>query len=389
MTPATQANGTEETRVLHVALELGSTKWHAHMVTEGHSARRYTVPAGGVEKLRQAFERTRLEFGLGPASRVVTCHEAGRDGFSLHRWLEEHGVESLVIDSSSILVDRRARRVKSDRLDAARMLELLVRHQRGETSVFKVVRAPTVEAEDARRLTRERAALVKERTRLTNSIRAVLTTQGCRSKAIEKLDVDELQTLSGTAFLPNAKDQIRRSLARLELVKEQIGEIEAEIQRSAKAPRTEAEAKIQKLCQLKGIGWISAAVLVNELFGWRQFRNRREVGAIVGLACSPYRSDQTVREQGISKAGNRNVRAVLVELAWLWLRWQPDSELTKWYKRRFGAGGARWKRIGIVALARKLLVVLWRYVDRDELPRGAVLMPKRCSAASAAEPAVA
>jgi transposase len=303
---------------------------------------------------------------------VVSCYEAGRDGFWLHRVLCGAGIENRVIDPTSLLVDRRARRVKTDRLDAEALLRALMAWHRGEPRVCATVRVPSPDEEDARRTTRERANLLKERVRHVNRVKGLLATQGVydfeplRPDRLERLTT--LITADGRALPERLGAEVRRHLRRLALVLEMLAEVEAERDRALAA----AKGKEAVLLRLKGLGPESVAVLCAEIFH-RAFANRRGVAAYAGLAPSPFASGDTCRDQGVSKAGDPRVRRMMVELAWLWVRFQPESALSRWFTARVGAIKGRVRRIAIVALARKLLVALWRYLETGLVPTGAVL----------------
>jgi transposase len=302
--------------------------------------------------------------------KVMSCYEAGRDGFWLHRWLLEQGIHNVVVDSSSIEVNRRARRAKSDALDVAKLHEMLVRYVAGEKRVWRVVRVPSVQQEDERRVHRELERLKSERNAHVNRIRSLAVLHNVRLQAVGGRGwAQQLEQLKGQ--LPAALwAEIERESVREKLVWEQMQALE----RSRKAQlKAMEQGPLTALLKLRAIGLTSAWLLTRELFGWRRFSNRRQLAGCVGLNPSPYDSGQSQREQGISKAGNRRVRALLVEIAWYWLRYQPHSALSEWFNRRFGGGGKRMRRIGIVALARRLLIALWRYVEHGVIPPGAEL----------------
>jgi transposase len=302
----------------------------------------------------------------------------GYDGFWLHRQLEAHGVRNYVIDPASLQVDRWARRVKTDRIDAERLLRSLMAYLRGEPKVGSVVRVPSVAEEDARRLHRERDRLVLERVQRVNRIKGLCALHGIydnhpmRPQAMARLE--QLRTAQGGELPPRLKSEIKRELHRLKLVIEMITTLEAErdaIVDDETSAHLNAE-KIRNLHKLKSIGAEFAAVLVGEIFH-RSFNNRRQLAGYIGVTPSPFQSGSTAREGGISKAGNRKGRTTGIELAWLWLRYQPDSDLSIWFRARVGTMKGRIRRIAIVALARKLLVALWRYLETGLVPRGAVL----------------
>jgi transposase len=362
------------TATLFVALDLSRSSWVAavHAPHADKISRHKLTP--GAEGLLALLGRVReqAERALGTPVQVVSCYEAGRDGFWLHRVLCGAGIENRVIDPTSLLVDRRARRVKTDRLDAEALLRALMAWHRGEPRVCATVRVPSPDEEDARRTTRERANLLKERVRHVNRVKGLLATQGVydfeplRPDRLERLTT--LITADGRALPERLGAEVRRHLRRLALVLEMLAEVEAERDRALAA----AKGKEAVLLRLKGLGPESVAVLCAEIFH-RAFANRRGVAAYAGLAPSPFASGDTCRDQGVRKAGNPRVRRMMVELAWLWVRFQPESALSRWFTARVGAIKGRVRRIAIVALARKLLVALWRYLETGLVPTGAVL----------------
>jgi transposase len=357
---------------------LSKEKWKLGFGTGlGQRPRRRTVDAGDLLALRQEIEAARRRFGLAATALVRSCYEAGRDGFWLHRYLVEQEVENLVVDSSSIEVDRRAKRAKTDRIDVEKLLNMLIRYHSGEETVWRIVHVPSVEAEDMRHLHRQLGTLKVDRTRHICRIKDLLFTQGLSIP----IHVDFLDSLAaarlwdGSALPLGLCDRVEREYASMRHVEQQIKELEVERAQRIETSNHPSIEKVRQLMRLRAIGPNSAWLFVMEFFGWRQFRNRREVGGLSGLTPTPYQSGGESREQGISKAGNRPVRAMAIEIAWCWLRYQPDSELTRWFYKRFGNGGKRMRKIGIVALARKLLVALWRYLETGEIPAGAQLKP--------------
>jgi len=345
---------------LFVALELSKSTWLVAVHSPGaDKIGQHRLGGGDVAGLLALLERKReqAEATLGRAVRVVSCYEAGYDGFWLHRYLCARGIDNRVLDAASILVDRRSRRAKTDRLDAAGLLRTLMALERGESRVCRVVRVPSVEQEDQRRRSRERARLVVERGSHASRVKGLLMTQGVRDFEPTRRDWRE-----------RLEAEIVRECRRLHLVCAMIAEVEAE-QREASDATARCAAR---LMQLRGIGPTIAAVLAGEVF-FRDFRNRREVAAYLGLCSSPWQSGSTRRDQGIAKAGNPRARRIAVELAWLWLRHQPESALARWYRDRVGTGAGRIRRITIVALARHLAVALWRYLGDGLVPDGAVV----------------
>lgn len=363
--------------VLLLAFELGYKKWKlAFGRGFDDTPRERTIRGGDVGALMSEIAKAKKHFGMSPRSRVISCYEAGREGFWLHRFLGSKGVDNHVVDSSSIKVDRRKRRVKTDRLDAAALLNLLIRYVLGDPEVWRVVRVPSREDEDARSLHRELKTLIKERTRSTNRIKGLLLTQGLRLDAI-RIDflewLEEARLWDGVPLPPGIRARIEREHERRQFVHRQILQLQRQRREAIEHAEGPVMDKVRELKQLRAIGENGSWTLVMEMFGWRKFNNGGEVGALSGLVPTPHQSGDQDKELGVSKCGNRWVRGVAIELAWSWLRWQPDSELSRWYMRRFGTGGKRARKIGIVALARKLLVALWRYVEFGELPEGAVL----------------
>ena len=363
--------------VLYLAFELGNKEWKlGFSVGLGQRPRVITIQARDLEGLQREFKLAKMRFGLPETASVMSCYEAGRDGFWLHRYLVEAGVENLVVDSSSIEVNRRFRRAKTDRMDVAKLLDLLMRYGRGEKKVWRVVRVPGVGAEDRRHLHRELEDLKAERTQHINRIKGFLVGRGVRREEIGSGFPDQLNAIrlwDGQPIPEGLKARLQKEYERLQFIQGQIHELEAERVEAIRRSESPEVEMVRQLLRLKGIGLNSAWVDTMEFFAWREFRNGKEVGGLAGLTPTPYQSGDSSRERGMSKAGNRHVRALAIEIAWGWLRYQPESELSQWYQRRFGDGSSRVRRIGIVALARKLLVALWRYLETGLIPQGAVL----------------
>jgi transposase len=362
--------------VLFMALERSDKKWKLAL-SDGNKRRIVTIAAGDLVTLGEAVAKAKARFGMPGGVPIVSCYEAGRDGFWLHRYLVHGGVANVVVDASSIEVNRRARRAKTDRVDVEQLLRLLIRYHHGEKRVWSVVHVPSVEEEDARRLHRELERLKKERTGHRNRIQALLVSQGVRLQPrhdlLERLEAARLW--DGSALPPDLQAEVRREEARLRSVDEQIRALEAEQVRRLEEAVTPCHQQIAHLMQLRGLGLTSAWVFVMEYFGWRRFNNRKEVAALAGLTPMPYASGDSSRDQGISKAGNRRIRTLMIQIAWGWLRYQPHSALSVWFNTRFALGGKRMRRIGIVALARRLLIALWRYVQSGAIPESASLKP--------------
>jgi transposase len=375
ISPSPAAPATDpQPATLFVALELSKAKWlvglHSPMADK---VSRHTIAGGDAPALLTLIgaARRRAEAGLGGTVRVVTCYEAGYDGFWLHRLLVAHGIANQVIDPASLLVNRRARRRKTDRIDLAGLLRTLMAWHRGEPQVCSMVRVPSPEEEDRRRRGRERERLVKERVQHLGRVKGLLMTQGVRDFQPARRGwrdrLEALRTGDGRPLPDCLKAEIARECRRLALVDEMLDELERERDAASdgKAPQQAA-----LLTKLRGIGPTSAHLLAGEVFH-RDFANRRQVAAYLGLEPSPWQSGQVDQDQGISKAGNRRARRVAIELAWLWLQHQPDSGLSRWFKDRVGAARGRVRRIMLVALARKLIVALWRYLASGVVPEGA------------------
>lgn len=357
-----------ETETLYLAQELGGSTWKlGFTVSLGRKPRLVTIPAGDVARLASEIDKAKHRFGLSESARVVSCYEAGRDGHWLHRHLVALGVDNVVVEPASVSVNRRARRVKTDRLDVVKLLRHLIRYQE-DPDEWRVVRVPSVEQEDQRHLHRELSSLKKERTAHTSRIKSLLVLCGVRMA----VSTSFLARLGREEVPPRLRARLVREYQRRELVCEQIRELERERHQLTKTSETTTAQQTRQLSQLRGIGEASAWVFASELFSWRELRNRRQVGGLLGLTPTPYNSDQSEREQGISKAGLRQVRALAVEISWCWLRYQPQSRLSRWFRERFG-NGRRSRKVGIVALARQLMIALWRYVEHGLVPEGAML----------------
>ena len=363
---------------LYLAFELGLEEWKLGFATEPSAPPRVrTIPARDCARLTREIADAKQWFGVTPATPVRSCYEAGRDGFWLHRYLSSGGIANVVVDSSSIEVNRRARRAKSDRLDARKLVSMLLRYHTGERRVWSVLHVPTVADEDRRQLHRELRTLQKERTRVTNRVKGLLAAQGVRLPKGADLTgaLATVRLWDGSALPAGLRARLERECEHAQFLRATIGQLERERQRAIAHGSGPALDKVRQLLRLRAIGPTGAWVYVNEFFGWRQFRNRKEVGAAAGLTPTPYQSGDARREQGISKAGSRHIRAVAVEVAWSWLRYQPHSRLSRWYQARFGRGGTRARRVGIVALARKVLIALWRFLEFGVVPEGARLKP--------------
>lgn len=366
---------TTKAPTIYLALDLGRRRWTVGVLLPGdRDARLFQIAGGDREGLSKLIQHQRQAVG-DPGVRLVSCYEAGRDGFWLHRWLLAQGIENRVLDPASIEVPRRRRRVKTDRVDTLGLLRVLLRLDRGETEMTRVVWVPAPAIEDARRQTRERQRLVCERTAHRNRIQGLLAAQGVTTIEVGARDwLDRLtvaRTGDGRTLGAALVVEIRREAERLALVERQIKEVET-AQRAALMSNTPSAERACKLKRFRGLGEVSANGLTHEAF-WRDFENRRQVSGAFGLTPWPWDSGDMHSDQPISKVGNRRARTLAIECAWLWTFHQPDSALTRWWRLRFANGGKRQRRIGIVALARKLMVALWRYLKEDLIPEGAVL----------------
>ncbi len=364
----------EET--LYVAFELSKEKWRVLCSAGGRRMHSGVMVPSSESELSTILERAKKKLGLPEGVRVLSCLEAGRDGFWPHWFLTGQGMENLVVDASSMKVSRKGRRAKTDRIDVARLLNDLVRHDRGDDDVWRIVHVPSRTDEAHRHVHRELEQLKQERKRHRNQARSLLATEGITIKGMLMKALRELSSLrnwNGEELSEWVLWRLERKAQRLEQVEAQIRAIERHQIECVKEPNTAKVRKIAKLARLRGIGVRSSWVLVMESLGWRQFNNRKEVGGSVGLVGTPYDSGESSRELGINKAGNARLRSLLVELAWLWIRYQPDSSITKWFEERYGGQGKRAKRVGIVGVARRLMIQLWHFVEHDVDPPGAII----------------
>ena len=368
---------------IFVSLELSRSTWLITSLSPGAGGAKmskHSVSAGDIAALltrfsafkQKAFART------GKSFPIIVIQEAGLDGFWIHRALQSEGIESYVVDPASIATSRRRRRAKTDRIDGEALVRALLAYKRGEPRVCAMVRAPTPEDEDTRRVCRERKTLTAERIQHVNRIKGLLFAQGISDYEPLRRDrrqrLDELETGDGRGLPPRLKAQISRELDRLELLIEQIKAVETE-RDALFAPPTKTEQAPPPpamLIDLRGIGPEFAAVLWSEGL-YRSFANRRQVASYAGLAPTPWQSGSVAHEQGVSKAGNPRLRTTMIQLAWLWLRHQPDSALARWFHERVKRNSGRLRKTTIVALARKLLVALWKYVTAGVVIEGAIV----------------
>jgi transposase len=382
MQPTQVSNFTRDGEVLAVSLELATKKWKVALDDGKHKTPMEKVvahakPGERVDEVVAAIAAAKKKWALPPGVRVVVVFEAGQDGFWIQRALAQRGIEALMVDPASIPVERRARRAKTDRLDALLLVRALRGWLRGEWDRMKVVRVPPVEAEGLRHYVRERGTLQKEIGQHRDRLRKLLRTVGCWDELEDdlagRLERGEVRCHDGSALSAGQRERLVRECARLKLAEQQLAALEKSL--PAKLPEPEQRRLVQ-LMQLKAVGEVGALRLLLELF-WRKFNNRRELGACVGLVSQPYDSGESRVDQGISKAGNRRVRALLIEMAWMWLKYQPQSELAQWFAKRTSGTGAtkRSKRMAIVAVARRLVILLWRYLEQGVLPKDVELKP--------------
>jgi transposase len=361
--------------VLYVAFELSWNEWKLAFGTGPlDNPRLKNVGGRDTQALLREIAKAKKRFGLADDAPVHSCYEAGRDGFWLHRFLESQGINNVVVDSASIEVKRRRRQRKTDRLDAGKLLSMLIRWHQGERNVWSVVQVPSVVDEDRRQLHRDLLELKAERTRHANRIKGLMA--GC-GLALPSIDAQfpellaKLRTWDGQPVPPELQQRLLREHERWQLVDRQIKDLTNERARRIRTSEDKCVDKVRQLLRLRGIGPNSAWLYVMEFFGWRRIRNRKQLAALAGLTPTPHQSGDSDHEQGISKAGNRRLRTMAVEIAWCWLQYQPGSALSQWYQKRFAKGSSRQRRIGIVALARKLLVALWRFLETGQAPAGA------------------
>jgi transposase len=382
-------SGYEAGQALYMALELSNRTWRLGF-SNGQKIRQKSVEARALSEVLSEIRAAKAKLGLVPEARVVACYEAGRDGHWISRWLSSEGVEVLVMDSSSIEHAQGRKHVKTDGIDVERLLDLLMRYCLGFRRSFRVVRVPDEAAEASMRLHREDAYLVKMRGRVANRIRGLLAAQGLVDVRLGRgfeAWLDGVQLWNGAGLSEALKSELKRLHEQHQMYDKQLRGLAAEYKAELESSlESESEAKPQvkpsvigrqraQLELLKGIGPKVSRVLSAEAFSWRRFKNQKQVGSMAGLTPTPEQSGNLSRERGIGKHGNPRVRHMAIELAWLWLRWQPDSALSKWFGERFGGGGKRMRRIGIVALARKLLIALWKYLEQGVVPAGAVVKP--------------
>lgn len=361
---------------LYMAMELSDKKWKLAF-SDGSRERIRTIKTEKKENIWQEIEDAKKRFGLDSEVEIISCYEAGREGFWIHRYLKSHDVNNFIIDPASVEVNRRKRRRKTDRLDAKKLLKTLMKYMWGDTQACSMVRVPSEADEDERHLHRELDSLKNERTMHGNRIRTLLKIHGIIIDNPGRGDfeeyLDRIRLWDGSKIGANLKDRLKREYERYKQVNDQIKYLKNLRIKRIQDQETKSVARVKQMLGIRGIGIETAWLLEKEFFGWRQFRNKKEVASLSGLSPTPYSSGESNREQGISKAGNRRVRSIMVEISWGWLRFQKESKLTKWFNERFAKGGKRMRRIGIVAVARKLLIAIWRYVEHGVIPEGAII----------------
>jgi transposase len=368
-------SGYEAGQVLYMALELSNRTWRLGF-SNGSKVRQKSVEARALGLVLHEITLAKAKLGLGADVRVVACYEAGRDGHWIYRWLRSEGVEVLVIDSSSIERAQGRKHVKTDGMDTERLLDLLMRYCMGFRRSFRVVRVPDEATEAGMRLHREDAHLVKARGRVANRIRGLLAAQGLVDVRLGRSFagwLDGVKLWNGQGLSAELKAELLRLHEQYELFGRQLKAVAEDYKAEVESKQTVIGQQRARLEMLKGVGPKSSRVMSGEAFSWREFKNQKQVGSMAGLTPTPDQSGDLSRERGIGKHGNPRVRHMAIELAWMWLRWQPQSALSQWFHERFG-GGKRMRRVGIVALARKLLIALWKYLEQGVVPAGAVLM---------------
>jgi len=364
--------------IVYMAIELSASSWLvASQRPMNKKVKLRHLEAGDTNALEAliAEERSKAMSEHGVEAELVSCFEAGRDGFWLHRFLLARGVKNHVVEPTSILVTRGARRAKTDRLDAQGLLRVLAATFTGDHGACRVVNVPTVDEEDAKRPHREREHLVQERVRIENRIAALLATQGIQKRPSLRsweADLEAMLSGDGRPIPPFLKAELNRLRRRLSMTLELIREVEAEREQALEKQEDAGGQIVKALCKLRGIGDNFSAVLAREVF-YRTFENRRQVASYLGLAPTPFQSGGMDRDRRINRAGNGRARKTVIQLAWLWLRYQPDSGLAKWFRERVGSLQGRTRRIAIVAMARKLLIAIWRFATMGVLPEGAIV----------------
>jgi transposase len=362
--------------VLYLAIELGVQKWHLQF-GDGQRRRRRTIEARDLMSLQSEIELSKEKLKLPRELLVVSCYEAGRDGHWLHRALWAQGIHNLEVTSTSIKVKQGGKHRKTDRLDLDALYTQLIHYAQGERDELQVVNVPSEAAEAEMRLDRMLSRLKKEQSQHRSRMQSVLIRYGLRPKQVGGAQWDEqvsrLRDWSGKALPEQVQCELRQENCRLELVKQQREELERKRDRLIEHGEAKCYEQMRRLSCLRGVGPVISWRLVTEFYGWRAFKNRKQIGALSGLVATPYNSGLSEREQGISHEGNPRIRSLAIELAWLWVRLQPNSKRSLWFNKRFAQGGKRMRKIGIVGVARHLLIDLWRFINDGVIPEGAVL----------------
>jgi transposase len=373
---ATRKEASASAPALYMAIESGERQWKlGFSIGMGQRPRIRVVEARDLERLAAEIAAAKARFKVPEEAPVLSCYEAGRDGFWPHRALTRMGVHNLVVDSSSIEVNRRARRAKSDKLDVVKLGEQLIRYHAGERRVWSVVRVPTPAQEDRRQMQRELMTARRDRGRLVVRIKSLLATQGVKASPRGALpqQLASLRMWNAEPLPERLLERLGREAAKVRLLDQQIRELERQRKHWLRSASDCGVDLVRRLLRVRGIGPETAWLLAMELFSWRTFNNGRELGALVGLCPTPHQSGTIQRELGITKAGNRQVRAQLIEIAWGWIQYQPQSALARWYDQKYASAGPVQRKKGIVAVARKLLIALWHYAQHDQPIQGAVL----------------
>jgi len=365
-------------RRLYMSMEISNTYWHLAFCAGNRKRRFQKLHSDRFRELPELIARAKERLGLEPDAPVLACHEAGLQGFWIHRMLETYGYESLVVDPASIEVSRRQKHVKTDRVDVKKLMNMLLRHAGGETGMWKLVHVPSPREEDRRRIHRELKRLKKERTQHNNRIIGLLKLHGPIRVRINRGFRERLPKLkdwNGQELPRHARAEIEREYQRWVMVQDEILSLD-QLKREMVRENDPAMRGVRRLKRLSGIGMGGGWDFTCEMFSWRKFKNRKEVGAFLGLTGTPYDSGASQRDQGISKAGDGSLRALACELAWQWVRWQPTSSLTMWFHKKTAGGGKRIRRVAITAVARKLVIALWHFYETGIPPKGARLSPE-------------
>lgn len=376
MDPVTTRQEAPVAPVLYMAIEIGDRQWKlGFSIGMGQRPRIRVVASRDFDRLAAEIRAAKARFKVPEDAPVLSCCEAGREGFWPHRALTRMGVQNIVVDSSSIEINRRMRRAKSDKLDVVKLGEQLIRYHAGEKRVWSVVRVPTPAQEDRRQTQRELISTRRDRARLVVRIKSLMSTQGVRvgPRGAVPEHLPSLRMWNGELLPERLLERLEREVAKVRMLDLQIRELERQRKQWLKSACDPMVDLVRRMLKIRGIGPETAWLLAAELFAWRTFNNGRELGALVGLCPTPYQSGTIRHELGITKAGNGHVRAMLVEIAWGWIQYQPQSALTKWYNEKYASAGPVQRKKGIVAVARKLLIAIWHYLEHEQTIEGAIL----------------